>query len=74
MILSRKENGTRIEYQKDIPWKKKFAWFPIRVDDGRIVWLEYVLTVVRTRKWPIDFDTENVTLEISVKKRTATKV
>jgi len=52
MILSYKENGQYPLYQRDIKWVKRFAWFPIQVDDGRIVWLEYVMTITRTLKYP----------------------
>ena len=53
MILSNKYNGVPPpEYSKQIKWVKKFAWFPTKVDDGRIVWWEYVMTVTRTMKYP----------------------
>jgi uncharacterized protein (DUF1919 family) len=24
----------------NLPYKKKFAWFPVPIEDGRMVWLE----------------------------------
>ena len=54
MILSYKTNCNP-EYPKDLKWVKRFAWFPTRVDDGRIVWLEDVMTLTRTMKYPNDF-------------------
>jgi len=54
MILSYKTNRNP-EYPKDLEWVMKFAWFPVRVDDGRVVWLEYVKTITRTMKYPDDF-------------------
>ena len=55
MVLSYRETGKCVKYPDNLPWRKKFAWIPTRVDDGRIVWLEFVMIVTRTRKWPIDF-------------------
>lgn len=55
MIINYKENGDKIKYPNDLKWVKSFAWLPVRVDDGRIVWLEYIMKITRTRKFPIDY-------------------
>jgi hypothetical protein len=56
MVINYKEDCKPPEYPKDTKWVKIFAWFPIRVDDGRIVWLENVMTLTRTMKYPTDFN------------------
>jgi hypothetical protein len=55
MILNYKQNGKCPTYPDQLDWVKSFAWLPTTVDDGRIVWLEYVMKLTRTRKYPTDY-------------------
>ena len=64
MILLNTETNFNPKHPKNWVWNKTFAWLPVRVDDGRVVWLEYVLKtkpknskpIYQTRKFPRDFD------------------
>ena len=63
MILKNTKTNCNPEHPKNWVWVKTFAWIPVKVDDGRIVWLEYVFktkpkngkTIYQTRKFPRDF-------------------
>lgn len=44
MIISTKPPSDRYWYAKPHRW---FAWFPVRVDSGEVVWLETVERVDR---------------------------
>lgn len=33
------------------PWQKVFAWKPVKVKDGRVIWLSYVYKRKRTVEW-----------------------
>jgi hypothetical protein len=42
MILQNKRRDFP-EHSKNWIWTKVFAWLPIRVVDGRLIWLEHVM-------------------------------
>ena len=32
----------RLRYNKTIKWHKWFAWYPVRISDESLIWLQYV--------------------------------
>ena len=52
----------KAKYPWDTPWEKKFAWFPIWIEN-RIVWLEFYETRINPYNLHYGYEWRDVTYE-----------